>query len=201
MPRRWQIPPIPLSLLIMKSPLLWTLLLFLAASLPAHASFFSRKKPDVSAAVPMTDATIKALAAVSADSKVRQNQLADQAKAVGKKLNALKAKAKNPKADIAEQLSKEDRDEFNLLGVQFRYLENAIVIEEVRQRHLEMAKDIYQASYFVAAEATEYVADKGSLDDDFDDFCQAKAHAAKIDLPVALLFNAENFVSEAPAQK
>jgi hypothetical protein len=185
----------------MKPQLIFTLLLFLVAGLPARASIFSKKTSGGSAAVPATDATIKALAAVSADSKARQMELADEARAVGKKLDALKARAKNPKADIAEQLSKDDRDAFNLLGVELRYLRNAIVIEEVRQRHLEIAKDIYQASYFVAAEASEYVADKGSLDDDFEDFCQAKARADKIDLPVALLFNAENFLAETPAQK
>ena len=53
------------------------------------------------------------------------------------------------------------------------------------QRHLQVAKDIYQASYFVATMASEYVAEKGALDDGFEDFCQAKAKLYLLQMPVA----------------
>ena len=186
----------------MKSPLVCIFPLLLLTGLHASASIFSGNTNGFPAAVPASDPAVKALSSVSAGSKARQGELAGQAKALRKSLDALRAKARNQKGDIAEQLSKTDRDQFNLLGLELRYLENAILIEEVRQKHIEMATDIYQASYFVAAAASEYVADKGALDDDFEAFCEAKAKAEKIEMPVALLFNAENFIiSEYPPKK
>jgi tRNA U34 5-carboxymethylaminomethyl modifying GTPase MnmE/TrmE len=178
----------------MKTHLSRSFLFLLLGCLLGPAAAVAKKPAPPPVVVPTNDDTLKAIAAVSTDSKHRQLELSARAKAMSQKLAALHAKAKNPKIDMAEQLSKDEMDEFNLLSAQVRYLENAVVIEEVRQRHLQVAKDIYQASYFVATMASEYVAEKGALDDGFEDFCQAKAKLYLLQMPVALLFNAENYV-------
>jgi hypothetical protein len=178
----------------MKTHLSRSFLFLLLGCLSGPGVALAKKAAPPPVVVPTNDDTLKAIAAVSADSKHRQLELSARAKVMSQKLAALHAKAKNPKVDMAEQLSKDEMDEFNLLSAQVRYLQNAVVIEEVRQRHLQVAKDIYQASYFVATMASEYVAEKGALDDGFEDFCQAKAKLYLLQMPVALLFNAENYV-------
>jgi hypothetical protein len=177
----------------MRLPRFCVLCVFLVGLVgPSVAS--AKKKFEPPVVVPTDDATLKAITAVSDQSKARQHELAARAKVMNDRLGVLHAKAKNPKVDMAEQLTKEEMDEFNLLSAQLRYLENAATIEEVRQRHLEVAKDIYQASYFVATMSSEYVAEHGALDDGFEEFCQAKAKEYRLDVSVALLFNAQNYV-------
>jgi len=166
----------------------------LLTGLLAPASALAKKEEKPLVVVPTDDAALVAIAAVSTNSKSRQHELAARAKVMNDRLGVLRAKTKNPKVDMAEQLSKDEMDEFNLLSAQLRYLQNAAVIEEVRQRHLEVAKDIYQASYFVATMSSEYVAEHGDLDDGFEEFCEAKAKEYKLEVPVALLFNAQNYV-------
>jgi hypothetical protein len=173
----------------------FAILIFMAAAaVPAQA-----KSPKVLEAtmVPKSDATLRALSAVIADSENRQARLNDRVATLEAQIAALKAKVKNPKVEVGEQLSKEDLDAFNLLNTQLRYLQNAIVIEAVRQKNLIIAREIYRASYFTATMMGEYVGDKGGLDDDFDDFCRAKAKAYGMDMPVDLLLSVEDYAIDA----
>ena len=144
--------------------------------------------------VPTADATLAALNSVIAESQRRQAQLVDRSAKLEKQVAILKAKVKNAKVDVAEQLSKEDFDAYNLDSVQLRYLENAALVEAVRQKDLGIAKSIYQASYFVATMMTEYIGGKGALDDDFDAFCRAKAKPYGLDVPVGLLLSAQDYI-------
>jgi hypothetical protein len=151
--------------------------------------------------VPTADATLTALAAVVADSKSRQAQLTGRVAALQAQIAAIKAKVKNQKAEAGEQLSKEDLDAFNLLNAQLRYLQDAVTVEAVRQRNLAITRDIYRASFFTATMMAEYIGDRGGLDDGFDDFCRAKAKAYKMEVPVSLLFNVQDYIIDASAQK
>jgi len=64
-----------------------------------------------------------------------------------------------------------------------------------------MSLAIYRASYFTATMMTEYIGDKGALDDDFDDFCRARASAYGMDLPVGMLLDVQDFIMDATPQK
>ncbi len=173
-------------------------LLLLAALAPVQA-----KAPKIIPAdmVPTADATLSGLNSVMAESQKRQAQLIDRAAGLQKQVAALKAKVKNPKIDVAEQLSKEDFDAYNLYNVQLRYLENAELVEAVRQKDLGIARSIYQASYFVATMMTEYISSKGALDDDFDAFCRAKAKPYGLDVPVGLLLSAQDYIIDNTAAR
>jgi len=151
--------------------------------------------------VPTADATLTALAAVVADSKGRQAELSGRVAAIQRQIAAIKAKGKNQKIDLGEQLSKEDLDSFNLLNAQLRYLQDAVTVESVRQKNLAIARDIYRASFFNATMMSEYIGEKGGLDDDFDDFCRAKAKTYGLEIPVGLLFSVQDYIIDAGAQK
>jgi hypothetical protein len=172
-----------------------TLLFAAAAIIPARA------KTAEATIVPTADATLTALAAVVADSKSRQAQLNGQAAVIQKQITAIQAKVKDKKIEVGEQLSKEDLDTFNLLNTQLRYLQDAATVEAVRQKNLAIARDIYQASFFTATMMSEYIGDRGGLDDGFDDFCLAKAKAYRMDTPVALLFNVRDYIIDAGDEK
>jgi hypothetical protein len=177
---------------------LLTLLFAAAALVPARA-----KDPKTADAtmVPTSDATLTALAAVVADSKSRQAELSGRAAAIEKQIADLKAKVKDKKIEVGEQLSKEDLDAFNLLNAQLRYLQNAATVEAVRQKNLAIARDIYRASFFTATMMSEYIGDRGGLDDGFYDFCRAKAKTYRMETPVALLFNVQDYIIDAGEQK
>jgi len=153
-------------------------------------------KPPNAVMVPASDAALKAIDAVIAESRSRHDQLSGRAQALQRQLAALKAKTKNAKLEVGEQLSKEDLDAFNLLTAQLRYLDGAMAVELARQGNLALAKNLYQASYFVATMMSEYIGDRGALDADFDDFCRAKAATYKLDLPVGELLDVQNYVSD-----
>lgn len=174
----------------MKSSLA-SLLLAVAAVVPAQAS--GSKVPPATM-VPTTDAALTAISGVIADSKSRQAELNGRAAALKRQIAAIKSRAKNSKIEIGEQLSKDDLDAYNLLNAQLRYLESAATVEAVRQRDLAISKDIYQASFFVATMMTEYIGDKGVLDDNFDEFCRAKAKTYGLDVSVGLLLSAQDYV-------
>jgi hypothetical protein len=176
---------------------LLTLLLLAASVVPAQAT----DKVAAATMVPTTDATLTALAAVMADSRSRQAQLTARVAALQKQIAAVKAKVRNQKIEVGEQLSKEDLDAFNLLNAQLRYLQDAATVEAVRQRNLAITKDIYRASFFTATMMTEYIGDRGGLDDDFDDFCRAKAKTYGMEVPVGLLFSVQDYIIDAGAQK
>jgi hypothetical protein len=175
----------------MKIPRL-ALALLTAVLLPA--SVFAAKKPLKPYMVPVSDAALDALTAVINTSKHRQAELTDRAAVLEKQIAAITAKAKNPKADLGEQLSKEDLDALNLLTTQDRYLKQAATIEAVRQSNILIVKDLYRASYFTATMMTEYVGEKGALDDDFDDYCQAKAKLYGMEIPVDLLVGLQDYI-------
>ena len=168
-----------------------TLIFIAAVVVPAQAK--GSEVPNA-AMVPTADATLNALTAVIADSKSRQAQLSGRVVVLQRQIATIKAKAKNSKIEVGEQLSKEDLDAFSLLNAQLRYLENAVTVEAVRQGDLAIAKDIYQASFFVATMMTEYIGGKGALDDDFDGFCRAKAKTYGLETPVGLLLSAQDYV-------
>jgi hypothetical protein len=165
----------------------------LAFALPSPAR---AAKPPNATMVPTSDAALKAIDAVIADSRARREQLGLRAKSLQAQLAALKAKAKNSKLEVGEQLSKEDLDAFNLLIAQLRYLDSAMTVELARQANLALAKNLYQASYFVATMMAEYIGDKGVLDADFDDFCRAKAVTYKLDAAVGELMDVQNYVTD-----
>jgi hypothetical protein len=48
---------------------------------------------------------------------------------------------------------------------------------------------------------TEYIGDKGALDDGFDDYCRAKAKAYGLETHVGLLLNAQDYVIDAGAKQ
>jgi hypothetical protein len=176
---------------------LLTLLLLAASVVPAPA----KDRVADATMVPTADATLTALAAVLADSRSRQAQLTTRVTALQRQIAAVKAKVKNQKIEVGEQLSKEDLDAFNLLNAQLRYLQDAVTVEAVRQRNLAITKDIYRASFFTATMMTEYIGDRGGLDDDFDDFCRAKAKTYGLEVPVGLLFSVQDYIIDAGAQK
>jgi hypothetical protein len=174
------------------------ILLFAAvAVVPAPA----REQVAPATMVPTADATLDALAAVLAQSKAHQAQLTARIDALQRQVAAVRAKVKDPKIEAGEQLSKEDLDAFNLLNAQLRYLRDVATVEEVRQRNLAIARDIYRASYFTATMMTEYIGDRGGLDDDFDDFCRAKAKTYGLEVPVGLLFSVQDYIIDGSAQK
>jgi hypothetical protein len=76
-----------------------------------------------------------------------------------------------------------------------------VTIEAVRQKDLAIAREMYRASYLVATMMSEYAGDKGALDDDFGDYCRAKAKAYGMEIPVGLLLDAQDELSDAGAKK
>jgi hypothetical protein len=181
----------------MKNHLL-ALILLATAVTPAEAR---KAKPLDPTMVPVADATLRALSAVIETSQTRQAELSRRVAALQAQIAAIKAKAKDPKVEVGEQLSKEDLDSFNLLNTQLRYLQAAVTVEQFRQSNLKIAKDIYRASYFTATMMTEYIGDKGALDDDFDDFCRARAAAYGMDLPVGMLLTVQDYIMDATPEK
>jgi hypothetical protein len=175
-----------------------TLLFAAAALVPAGAK---ESKTADATMVPTSDAALSALAAVVADSQNRQAQLNGRTAAIQKQLADIKAKVKDKKIEVGEQLSKEDLDAFNLLNAQLRYLQDAATVEAVRQKNLAIARDIYRASFFTATMMSEYIGDRGGLDDGFDDFCRTKAKTYGLETPVALLFNVQDYIIDAGEQK
>lgn len=174
------------------------LLLLAAAALPLSA------KPKVLAAtmVPKDDAVIRALEAVIKGSRGREADLKTRILAIQKQIAFFKSQARDPKADLAEQLTKDQFDSYNLANGELHYLQNAVLVEEVRQRDLAIARDIYQASYFNATMMTEYIGSHGAVDDDYNAFCQGRAKSYGLGLPVGLLLNAQDFiVDQPPARK
>ena len=177
---------------------LLSLLLLVAAVTPAEAKKAKTLDPTM---VPASDATLDALSAVIASSRTREAGLTARVTALQAQVAAIKAKVKNPKIEIGEQLSREDLDAFNLLNAQLRYLQSAATVEVVRQKTLKIAKEIYRASFFTATVMAEYIGDKGGLDDDFDDFCRAKAKTYGMEVPVGLLLNAQDFIVDTQPPK
>jgi len=175
----------------MRSSLCAALLIFALVPSPGRSA-----KPPTAVMVPSNDPALKAIDAVIAESRSRRDQLSGRVQAIQRQLAALKAKTKNAKLEVGEQLSKEDLDAFNLLTAQLRYLEGAMTVELARQGNLTLAKNLYQASYFVATMMSEYIGDRGALDADFDDFCRAKAATYRLDLPVGELLDVQNYVSD-----
>ena len=173
-------------------------ILIIAAFVPLQAEGSKILKAEM---VPTADANLDALSAVIADSKARQAQLSGRATALQQQIAGIKAKVKNPKVDVGEQLSKEDLDAYNLLNAQLRYIESAVTIEAVRQKDLAVAREMYRASYFVATMMSQYAGDKGALDDDFGDYCRTKAKAYGMEITVGLLLDAQEEISEAGPKK